>query len=77
MNMRLHSTTGKKRGCAGGLITRRGPGAGERNGESPFLVEFFMVQGIGFQCMAYLGFDGKWRTAFENIVLPGTVRVLE
>jgi hypothetical protein len=44
---------------------------------SPFLVEFFMVQGAGFKCMAHCGCDGKWRTAFENKELPGAIRILD
>jgi hypothetical protein len=44
---------------------------------SPFVVEFFTVQVFGFKCMAYRDRDGKWRRAFDNIELPGFVRVLE
>ena len=44
---------------------------------SPFVVEFFMVQGAGFQCMAYRNGDGKWREAFHDDELPGVIRVLE
>lgn len=47
------------------------------SGPSPFLVEFFMVRGIGFQCMAYRGSDGRWFSAFNGQELPGTIRVLE
>lgn len=43
---------------------------------SPFIHEFFMVQGTGFQGMAYCNGDGKWRGAFDNKELPGAVRVL-
>lgn len=52
------------------------PHAEERSETSPFTIEFFMVQGIGFKCMAYREGDGKWRGAFDNEELPGTVRVL-
>jgi hypothetical protein len=45
--------------------------------ESPFLVEFFLVQGRGFKCMAYRAIDGKWHGAFDNEELPGSVRILE
>jgi hypothetical protein len=51
--------------------------ADEYDGTSPFLVEFFMVQGVGFQCMAYRDFQGKWHHAFNNKELPGRVDVLE
>jgi hypothetical protein len=50
------------------------PGACE--GVSPFVLEFFMVQGSGFRCMAYRNDDGKWRGAFDNEELPGAIRVL-
>jgi len=44
---------------------------------SPFTLEFFVVQGIGFRCMAYCDDDGKWREAFYNGELPGPIRVLQ
>ena len=44
---------------------------------SPFIVEFFMVQGTGFRCMAYCDQDGKWRDAFNNDELFGAVTILE
>jgi hypothetical protein len=47
-----------------------------RNSDSPFVFEFFLVQGASFRCMAYQDNDGKWRAAFNNQELPGTVRVL-
>jgi hypothetical protein len=47
------------------------------NGNSPFVLEFFLVQGAGFRCMAYRNDDGKWRGAFNHEELPGAVRVLE
>jgi hypothetical protein len=46
------------------------------DGVSPFILEFFMVQGSGFRCMAYRNQDGKWRGAFDNEELPGAIRVL-
>ena len=49
----------------------------EEERASPFELEFFMVQGSGFICMAYCNHDGKWRGAFDNIELPGAIRVLE
>ncbi|HTV41205.1 MAG TPA: hypothetical protein VMF08_11560 [Candidatus Sulfotelmatobacter sp.] len=51
--------------------------SGQCDGISPFILEFFMVQGSGFRCMAYRNDDGKWRGAFDNEVLPGAIRVLE
>jgi hypothetical protein len=51
--------------------------ARETDGVSPFIIEFFMVQGAGFRCMAYRNHDGKWRGAFDNEELPGAIRVLE
>jgi len=44
---------------------------------SPFILEFFLVQGTGYICMAYRNHDGKWRGAFDNQELPGAIRVLE
>jgi hypothetical protein len=53
------------------------PDAEESGDRSPFTIEFFMVQGSGYRCMAYRHRDGKWRGAFDNEELPGVVRVLE
>jgi hypothetical protein len=53
------------------------PVSGKHDETSPFLVEFFLVQGVGFQCMAYKDFDGKWHHAFNNKELPGRIRVLQ
>ena len=44
---------------------------------SPFVIEFFTVQSLGVQCMAYRDRLGKWRSAFANVELPGVVRVLD
>jgi hypothetical protein len=51
--------------------------ADNEGGASPFIVEFFMVQGIGFRCMAYRDHDGMWRSAFDNKALSGCIRILE
>ena len=77
--MKRDETTGKRYGIADWILGSREPKPVIREpGEpSPFLVEFFMVQGVGFKCMAYRNGDGKWRTAFDDIELPGTIRVLE
>jgi hypothetical protein len=45
--------------------------------EGPFLVEFFMVEGVGFRCMAYCDPDGKWRNAINDGELPGDIRLVE
>ena len=45
-------------------------------GDSPFIFEFFLIQGIHFRCMAYRDDKGQWRGAFNNIELPGPIRVL-
>lgn len=45
--------------------------------KSPFVVEFFMVQGIGFRCMAYCDQDGKWRNALSHEELWGDICLLE
>jgi hypothetical protein len=44
---------------------------------SPFLVEFFMVQGMGFRCMAYRDDEGRWRRAFDNAELTGRIWLSE
>jgi hypothetical protein len=49
----------------------------DQRGASPFILEFFMVQGIGFRCMAYRNGDGKWHEAFNDRELPGAIRLLE
>jgi hypothetical protein len=51
-------------------------GPGGCDAVSPFVLEFFMVQGSGFRCMAYRNQDGKWRGAFDDEELPGAIRVL-
>jgi hypothetical protein len=50
--------------------------AAQEDSMSPFVLEFFMVQGTGFRCMAYRNGEGRWRGAFDNEELPGEVRVL-
>jgi hypothetical protein len=44
---------------------------------SPFTIEFFWVQGVGFKCMAYQDPAGRWREAFYNGELPGPIQILE
>jgi hypothetical protein len=44
---------------------------------SPFLLEFFMVQGPGFRCMAYCDEDGVWHNALNNEELFGNISILE
>ncbi len=44
---------------------------------SPFIIEFFMVQGVGFRCMAYCDEEGRWRNAFNNDELFGEITILE
>lgn len=73
----LRSTMGKCRGAMSRLIAGNGSNAAVKDAASPFLIEFFMVQGVGFQCMAYRNSDGKWRGAFDNRELPGAIRVLD
>jgi len=54
------------------------PAAGEMRPEaSPFVTEFFMVQGLTFHGMAYCGRDGKWRDAFRHHPLMGRIFILE
>jgi hypothetical protein len=44
---------------------------------SPFILEFFIVQGPGFRCMAYCDEGGAWRNAFNNEELLGEINILE
>ena len=43
---------------------------------SPFEIEFFMLQGVGFRCMGYRDEDGRWRSAFNHIELFGKIQVV-
>lgn len=43
----------------------------------PALMEFVMVQGVGFRCIAYRDAEGRWRNAFNNEELFGEIRILE
>ena len=49
--------------------------AGENSMISNF--EFVLVQGEGFRCIAYLDDNGRWREAFNNQEIPGSIRVLK
>lgn len=44
---------------------------------SPFLIEFFTVQGVGFRCSAYRDQAGNWRDAFTNDELFGEIQIVE
>lgn len=44
---------------------------------TPFLIEFFVVQGPGFRCMAYCDQEGRWRNAIDNEELFGDIQILE
>ena len=44
---------------------------------SPFVTEFFMVQGLGYRGMAYCDHDGTWRNAFNHFPLMGRIYLLE
>jgi len=45
--------------------------------ESPFDLEFFLVEVSGFRGMAYRDTEGKWRDAQTTEELPPNVCVLE
>ena len=61
------------------MITAYQPefGVEQTTEESPFIVEFFMVQSLGFRGMGYCDEDGRWRNAFNNDQLMGQVYLLE
>ena len=44
---------------------------------SPFLIEFFVVQGPNFRCVAYCDQEGCWHNAFNNEELFGDIQILE
>jgi hypothetical protein len=44
--------------------------------DSPFIIEFTMVQCCGFNCMAYCDENGKWRGAYDDDELPEPVSIL-
>jgi hypothetical protein len=77
LNTIARSTAGNCRDAASRVVGRYKSEPAVDDAASPFLVEFFMVQGTGFQCMAYRNSDGKWRGAFDNRELPGAIHVLE
>ena len=43
---------------------------------SPFIIEFFMVRGPGYRCMAYCGADARWHNAFNHEELFGDIQIL-
>jgi len=59
----------KKQECAGVKRTSKE--------DSPFEIEFFMLQGVGFRCMGYRDQKGRWRSAFNHVELFGTIKILE
>jgi hypothetical protein len=74
--MKHHLKTRQNLRTDDSLIWKSEPASGAEE-VSPFLVEFFMVQGIGFRCMGYRDDDGRWRRAFDNELLAGQVWLLE
>jgi hypothetical protein len=44
---------------------------------SPFVLEFFMVEGSDFRGMAYRDPNGRWHKAFNHDELTGDISVLE
>jgi hypothetical protein len=44
--------------------------------DCPFIIEFVMVEGINFKCMAYLDQNDIWRNAYNNTELMEPIRVL-
>jgi hypothetical protein len=52
------------------------PPVEEKEAGSPFVREFFLVQGIGFRGIAYCNREGKWHEAFHHLEWPDDIRVL-
>jgi hypothetical protein len=46
-------------------------------GTSPFDIEFYMLQGVGFRCMGYRDKNGKWRSALNHVELFGQIWICE
>jgi len=42
----------------------------------PFVIQFFLVQGINFRCVAYCDPQGRWRDAFNQEELFGDIQIL-
>ena len=60
------------------MITRCQPSTAQpQTDSSPSLIEFFVVQGIGFRCVAYRDAQGRWHNAFTNEPLFGDIQILE
>ncbi|HEX9047937.1 MAG TPA: hypothetical protein VF988_13015 [Verrucomicrobiae bacterium] len=61
------------------MVPMKQPGAAADKAPdpSPFLIEFFMVRGLGFYCMAYRDTAGKWRQAFNHRELIGPIHIIE
>jgi hypothetical protein len=47
-----------------------------KGSDCPFIIEFVMVEGINFKCMAYQDKNDTWRNAYNNAELMEPVRVL-
>jgi len=44
---------------------------------APFVIQFFLVQGLGFRCAAYCDLQGIWRDASNHQELFGDIRILD
>jgi len=53
-----------------------GHSAAVKDSECPFIIEFVMVEGINFKCMAYQDKNETWRNAYNNAELIEPIRVL-
>jgi len=43
----------------------------------PFIIQFFVVQGINFRCLACCGQQGTWHDAINQEELCGDIRIFE
>ncbi len=60
-----------------GQVTLGPAGEAPAGPPPPFIIDFRLVQGIGFKCMAYRDQDGIWREAAGNDELPEPLQILE
>jgi hypothetical protein len=52
------------------------PAVDKTGGKGPFIIQFYLVQGVGFRCPAYCDQAGQWRDAITNEELPGEIHIL-
>jgi hypothetical protein len=59
------------------ISSRESAPAIDGSAEFPFVLEFFMVEGLGYRGMGYCDRDGNWRNAFNHDRLMGRIYLTE